>query len=300
MKISVIINTINEEKNIDRVINSVKWADEIIVCDMYSEDKTVKIAKSLGAKAFFHKRLEYVEPARNYAISQASNNWILVLDPDEEVSEDLKERLIKIAERMEQIDYVRIPRKNLIFGSWMQASMWWPDYNIRFFKKDKVSWSDNIHRPPEALGQGLDLPEEEKWAIIHHHYQSISQFLERMIRYTKVQAEQLDKEGYKFDWSDLITKPLGEFLSRFFANNGYKDGVHGLALSFLQAFSQLVLYLRLWEMDGFKKKDLTLKELSLINKESVKQIDYWFKYSNLPKNPFKRFVQKVKNKTSFS
>lgn len=296
LKISVVINTLNEEDNIKRAVGSVSWADEIVVCDMYSNDKTLEIAKKLGAKVISHKRLEYVEPARNFAIEKASGEWILLLDPDEEVGVDLRDRLIQISENLGQIDYVRIPRKNLIFGKWMQASMWWPDYNIRFFKKGKVSWSDRIHRPPNAIGQGLDLPEDGKWAIIHHHYNNVSQYLERMIRYTKIQAGELKKDGYKFEWNDLIKKPLGEFLGRFFANKGYQDGIHGLALSLLQAFSHFVLYLRLWEIDGLQSKEITLGELNTLSKQAGKDIDYWFKYSNLSKNPFKRLVQKIKGK----
>lgn len=294
--ISVVINTLNEEKNIERVLKSVKWADEIIICDMHSEDKTVQIAKSLGAKIIYHKDQEFVEPARNFAISKSSNDWILILDPDEELPESLSARLKEIVNKMNRIDYIRTPRKNIIFGKWMKASGWWPDYNIRFFKKGKVKWEDKIHKPPQTLGEGIDLAAEEKYAITHHHYESVSQFLERMIRYTKIQAEELKKDGYKFDFRDLIKKPLGEFLGRFFASRGFEDGLHGLALSLLQAFSQLVVYLRIWEMEKFGQKDVDLNEFKKLNQESQKEIEYWFKYGNLPKNPFKRFVQKLKNK----
>lgn len=286
-QISVVINTFNEEKNIKRAIESVAWADEIIVCDMYSADKTVEIAKKLGAKVVFHKKLSYVEPARNFAISKASNDWVLILDPDEEVSGSLKDRLVEIAYKMDNINYVKIPRKSLIFGKWMQASMWWPDLNIRFFKKGKVIWGDKIHRPPEALGEGLDLPAEEKLSIIHHNYQTIGQFIERMNRYTDIQAKELQEEGYKFSWKDLLQKPLNEFLSRFFANKGYQDGLHGLALSILQAFSFLVVYLKVWEKLKFKEQEIDLSELKSEVKISGKAIEYWFKNEN------RNFLKKI-------
>lgn len=295
-KISVLINTLNQENHIEKAINSVKWADEIIVCDMESEDKTVDLAKKLGAKVISHQRLDFVEPARNFAISKASNDWILILDPDETIGDSLAKRLKEVASKMREIDYVRIPRKNLIFGKWMKASGWWPDLNIRFFKKGKVEWTNRIHRPPKTQGEGIDLDEKEEFAIIHHHYQSISQFLERMIRYTKAQAEELVKDGYVFDWKDLIRKPLSEFLGRFFAQKGFEDGLHGLVLSLLQAFSFLIVYLRVWEMEIYKTEEINLKELEGLNKESGTQINYWFKYGNLSKNPFKRFFQKVKKK----
>lgn len=295
-KISVVINTLNEEKNIARGIKSVGWADEILICDMYSTDKTVEIAKSLGAKVFTHKRLEYVEPARNFAISKVSGDWILVLDSDEEIPENLKIRLIEISKKMEEINYVRIPRKNVIFNKWMRNSGWWPDYNIRFFRKGKVRWTDKIHRPPTVLGEGIDLEASEEYAIIHYHYDSMTQFLERMIRYTKIQSMELKKEGYVFNWKDLVKKPLSEFLGRFFAKRGFEDGLHGLSLSLLQAFSQLVLYLRVWEMKGFQSGEIQSSELKELSDQSTREINYWFKYGSLSQNVFKRFAQKLKTK----
>lgn len=295
-QISVVINTLNAENNIESAIRSIDWADEIVICDMYSEDKTVEIAKKLGAKVFFHKKVEFVEPARNFAISKAVNNWILIIDPDEQIPEGLGKRLQEIADTMEQINFVKIPRKNIIFGKWMKTSMWWPDLNVRFFRKGAVSWTDKIHRPPAVSGEGLDLTPDEKWAIVHNHYNSVSQFLERMMRYTKVQAEELIKDGYKFNWQDLIKKPLSEFLGRFFVNRGFEDGLHGLALSLLQSFSFVIVYLRVWEMEGFKSQAVTLPELRQVTKESGTEIEYWFKYANLSKNTFKKFFQKLKNK----
>lgn len=295
-RISVVINTLNNEFDIKRTINSASWADEILVCDMHSSDKTLEIAKKLGAKAILHKRLKYVEPARNFAINKASSEWILILDPDEEINEELKNRLTKISAGTEQIDYVRIPRKNIIFGKWIQNSGWWPDYNIRFFKKGKVSWSDKIHKQPQASGLGLDLPAEEKWAITHNHYKNVTEYLERMIRYTRVQAEELKKEGLVFEWKDLIIKPFEEFLSRFFANKGYLDGIHGLVLSILQAFSQFVLYIRLWELQSFKEADLNLNDVKEVGRKTANDLDYWLKNVNLSNNPFERFAQKLKGK----
>lgn len=292
----MVINTLNNEKSLLRVIESVSWANEILICDMHSSDKTVEIAKKLGTRVFYHKRLEYVEPARNFAVSKTKNEWILVIDPDEEIPKELSNRLQELAEKSKTYDYVLIPRKNIIFGKWMKASGWWPDLNIRFFKKGQVKWTDKIHRPPQALGEKLELPAEEKWAIIHNHYENISQFLERMIRYTKIQALQLKSEGYIFDWRDLIKKPVSEFLTRFFAKSGFKDGLHGLALSLLQSFSFLVLYLRLWEMEKFKEQEINLFEFNQISEQSGKEFKYWLKFSTLSKNPFKRFFQKAKSR----
>lgn len=297
-KISVVINTLNEEKNIEKVLGSVKWADEIVIVDDGSTDKTIDLAKKYTKKIYHHKGVGYVEPARNFALSKATNEWILLLDADEEVPIALAKRLQDISIEMKDINYVEIPRKNIIFGKWMKASMWWPDYNIRFFRKGSVVWKDKIHSKPDLSGLEIKLEEKEELAIVHHNYDDLSQFIKRMDKYSTIQASELIDSGLKFHWSDLIIKPLEEFLSRFFAHRGFEDGVHGLSLSLLQAFSFLVVYLKVWEKQKFVSQEITIKDIKQLSKRSGLQIDYWIKYANLSKNPFKRFLQKAKNKVS--
>ena len=133
--ISVVVNTYNEEKNLFRCLKSVeKFADEIVVVDMHSEDNSVKIAKSFGAQVYLHERMDYVEPARNFAIGKAKGKWILSLDPDEKISNELAKNLRFIAvNKSDEVDYVLVPRKNIVFGKWMENTRWWPDYISRFF-----------------------------------------------------------------------------------------------------------------------------------------------------------------------
>ena len=271
-KISVVINTWNEEKNIKRCLESVKWADEVIVIDM-SEDKTLEIAKKMGAEVFSHKYTFYVEPARNFAISKVTGDWIFILDADEEVSSSLAKTLQKLARNKKGLTYFRLPRKNLIFNKWIKHSRWWPDYNIRFFKKGNVCWSEKIHSVPLTSGEGTDLEAKEINAITHYHYQTISQYLERLIRYTEIQAKDLINSGYKFDWRDMLKKPMGEFLSRFFAGEGYKDGLHGLVLALLQSFYELVKYLRVWEKEKFP--DQEIKGYQGVLEENVNDYLHW-------------------------
>lgn len=291
--ISVVINTLNEQKNLERAIKSVQpWVNEIIVCDMHSEDHTVKSAKKFGAKVFYCKKGNYVEPARNFAISKANGEWILILDADEEIPDALASRIKEIINGLSVPDFIEIPRKNIIFGRWMKASMWWPDYHIRLFRKGKVIWNEAIHSKPKTEGRGLMLPTEESLAIIHHNYQSVSQFIDRMNRYSGIQALELKEKGEIFSWKDLLEKPLGEFLSRFFDGKGYMDGLHGFALSLLQAFSFLVVYLNLWEMTKFKEEEISLVHLEDEKKKIGEDINYWMKYSRLSKNLLIRFFQK--------
>lgn len=274
-KISVVINTLNEAENLPRAIGSVKsFADEIVVVDMESEDATAQIAKSLDARVFTHKKMGYVEPARNFAISKATNPWILILDADEEVPSKL---IAKINQMLKdpKADYFRIPRKNIIFGKWMKHSRWWPDHNIRLFKKGKVSWNEIIHTVPMTQGVGQDIEAKEEFAIIHHNYDTIEQYLERMNRYSTQHAALKIKDGYKFSWKEVILKPANEFLSRYFFGEGYRDGLHGLALSLLQAFSELAVYLKIWQKEKFADQNPELNEVISVLKDVEKDLHYW-------------------------
>lgn len=277
-KISAVLNVVGEEvEHLSRTLSSVKgFVDEIVIIDMTGDSRLETIAKEFGARIYPHKRVDYVESVRNFGIQKAKGDWILVLDPDEEVSPGLSKSLRKEVIKP-KADYYRIPRKNIIFGKWMRHSRWWPDYNIRFFKKGYVSWSEEIHGVPVTQGVGIDLPEKENLAIIHHNYDSIDAYLARMTRYTKVQSESLLKNGYVFKWQDLIKKPAGEFFSRYFEGEGYKDGVHGLGLSMLQAYSELVLYLRVWEKQGFDDKETSKPGLVREFSKTVKDFNWWLR-----------------------
>ena len=274
-KISVVVNTLNEEKNLPRALESVKkFADEIVIVDMRSEDRTIEIAAKFGAKVFGHERTGYVEPARNFAISKATGGWILILDADEELNSSLTRRLRKLTKNP-KADYYRLPRRNIVFGKWLKHSRWWPDYNIRFFKKGYVSWNEVIHSVPMTKGTGVDIEAKKKNAIIHYHYESIEQFIGRLNRYTTEHSKLLIKKGYKFNWMDLIKKPTNEYLSRYFFGEGYKDGLHGLAVSGLQAFSEFVLYLKIWQNQDFEDKDISVNKVIQEMKNTEKDIHYW-------------------------
>ncbi len=279
--ISVVVNTIDgEEENLARCLESVRrLADEIVVIDMCSKDKGRQVAKSFGAEVYPHKYLTYVEPARNFAISKAKGKWILVLDPDEKISRTLARRLrnIIIDEDKKDLDCVLIPRKNIILGKWMQNSRWWPDYLPRFFRKGRIRWPKEIHQQPNLSGKKIHtLLDSERFAIVHYNYESLDQFLERTKRYAEARAKELVKEkNYKLSNKDLLIKPLEEFLNRFFIGEAYKDGVHGLALSLLQAWAALLIYLKVWEIQKYAQKPLEPRKVKEIISEAAYQLGYW-------------------------
>jgi len=273
--LSVVFTTWNEEKNLKRAVDSIKdIADEIIVVDTESTDGTVELAKKLKAKVFTHKNTSIVEPVRNFSIEKASGDWILLLDADEEVPETLAKK-IKDTLANPEADYYEIPRKNIIFSKWISSSHWWPDYVYRLFKKGRITWKEAIHSVPQTLGKGEKFLSEEKYAIIHHNYSSVSEYLKRLDRYTTIQAEELQKKNIDFSYTDLLKKPAAEFISQYFARSGYKDGVHGLALSLLQAMSECVLYLKLWESKGFKMQEVSIPIVSTEIEQIHTDIRWW-------------------------
>lgn len=297
--ISAVITTWNEETNLDECLATLGFLDEIIVVDMESTDDTVKIAKQYTDKVYRTPYTGYVEPARNFSIGKASGGWIIIVDGDERIPATLAKKLVEIAEN-DSADFVRIPRKNLVFGQWLKYSRWWPDYNIRFFKKGYVTWRDAIHSIPVTEGVGINLDPEPEFAIIHHHYRTIDEYLTRLMRYTSLQSKELIAAGYQFSLTDLINKPVGEFLSRFFAGEGYKDGLHGFTLAVLQSFSAFVVYFKVWQEEGFipQKDVLSNPSFKKLVKEKFTEVKYWL-YTikiHLSGKKSEKFILKVKRK----
>lgn len=296
--ISVVINVRNEAEALTKCLRSIKnFADEIIIVDMHSTDGSDKVSKNFGAKLYQYRAMKYVEPARNFAISKATGKWILLLDPDEFLNKSLKRELLSITKRT-SVDFVKIPRKNIIFGKWMRHSNCWPDYLIRFFKKGSVTWKKEIHSQPTTKGNGLTLLDSEKLAIRHNNYSTVSQFIIRAMRYSGVQADELKAEDYKIKTSDFILKPVQEFNSRFFFAEGYKDGFHGLVFSVLQAFAIALIYIRLWEKQGVSDKAILKESFVSASQEATYEYSYWFtKYfrEEYSPNPFKIGLIKIRH-----
>ncbi len=295
--ISAVINVRNEVEALTKCLRSIKnLADEIIVVDMNSTDGSQEIAQKAGARVFSYRPMKFVEPARNFALSKATGKWILLLDPDEFLNKTLKKELLSVTKRSD-VDYVKIPRKNIIFGKWIRHSNSWPDYLIRFFKKGAVTWKKEIHSQPNVKGNGITLLDSEKLAIHHNNYTSISQFITRAVRYSGIQADELFAADYKLKTSDFILKPIQEFNNRFFFAEGYKDGFHGLIFSILQAFAIALIYIRLWEKEGSQDKPLTKESFVSASQETNFEYDFWFnKYfkKEYSSNFFKKFLLKIR------
>lgn len=246
--ISAVLVNLNQAEKLERCLKSLSgFADEIVVLDIGSKDESLAICKRYGAKVFEHKFVSFVEKVRNYAVSKADGDWILVLDPDEVLSLTLGKKLKAIVSE-DKYEAVNIPRKNIFFGQWIAHNNWWPDKHVRFFKKGALFWSDKIHEYPKVTGKLLNLKAQEDLAIEHFGYDCVSEFLERQNRYSQIEAENLFSEGVNFSWFNFTWKPLREFLVRFIRHSGFLDGFYGFALVILMMIYKLEVLVKLWEL----------------------------------------------------
>lgn len=247
--ISAVLVCLNEAEKLKRCLQSlVDFADEIIVLDLGSTDESMDIAKKYHAKIFQHSPVPVVEEVRNYAISKASGDWILVLDPDEFLSDKLKEKLKQISSSSE-FAAVNVPRKNIFFGHWIAHTNWWPDRHIRFFQKERVNWKSIIHSYPEVKGKVLNLAAEESLAIVHFGYETLNEFMDRQNRYSGIEAKNLYDSEIRFSWGNFFWKPTRECLVRFIRHFGFLDGFYGFALTFLMMVYQLEVMVKLRELE---------------------------------------------------
>ena len=251
--ISVVISAFNEEKKIADCLKSVSWIDEIIVIDNSSTDMTSEIAKKHKAKVVNRKNNLMLNVNKNYGFTQARHEWILSLDADERVTPELKDEIISqfLTFNSQTVNGFWIPRKNIIFGKWIQNSIWWPDYQLRFFRQGKGKFAEkDVHEMLDVNGetQKLESP------ILHQNYESVSQFIYKMDKiYTENEAKNIIDSGKDLLWYDALKMPAADFLKTFFLQKGYKDGLHGLTLSLLQAFYAEITFMKVWEKKGFRE-----------------------------------------------
>lgn len=272
-RISAVINTFNEEKNISYALRSVRfWVDEIIIVDMYSTDNTVNIAREFGAKIYFHERVNFVEPARAFAVSKSCGEWVLVLDADEVIPEPLSRKLKYVAYHTQDIDVVRLHRLNYIFGSPMNHTGWGPHYDkqTRFFRRGFITFSSKIHDLPSFTTKVRvrDIGYEHGCAVVHFNYLDVSHFLEKLNRYTTIEASQLPKRVGRFLCIVAAGHAAKEFLFRYVKAQGYRDGWRGFYLSLFMALYRLTTYAKLTELSAVGTLD-TVQNLYRAEAEKI-------------------------------
>ena len=249
MKISVIINTYNAEKHLREVLESVKGFDEIIVCDMESTDRTLKIAQEYSCRIITFPKGSYniVEPARDFAIQHASYPWILVVDADEIVTQELKEYLYKQIELPDCPAGIYIPRKNYFMGKFMHCH--YPDHILRFFKKEKTIWPPIIHISPVVQGRLYHIPPRHKeLAFIHLANDNVADIVRKTNQYTHNELEK--KKNKKYGAIAFLYRPFFRFFKAYILKGGIRDGKAGFIKACLEGYYQFVMLAKIAEKNN--------------------------------------------------
>jgi len=286
--ISAIIVVKDNPPHIIETIESIQnFVKEVVVVDIGIDLNLKKKLSSYSSLRFFDipKRVQYVELIREELKQQAKEEWVLFLDPDEVLTHELKSEL---SNNLLKCDYFSIPRKNIIFGKWIQHSRWWPDYQVRLFKKKAVAWPKEIHKQPLSSGKEYKIAEIENLSIVHYNYESLDEYVSKAVRYAKSEASEKIKES-SYSLPQAIKNALSEFISRFFALDGYKDGMHGFVLAFLQMFYGFLVFFYWWEMKKYPNVETNklTSEINTFFSGGLYEAHYWMNYKEIKKTGLK-------------
>lgn len=240
-RISVIIITKNESQNIRDCLESVRWADEIIVVDSGSSDDTVSIARQFTDKVFYNEWKGFAEQ-KSFAMNLASNDWLLSLDADERVTENLKDEILN--SDLDEFDGYRIKRDNYFLGKLIRGCGWGNDYQLRLFKKSKTRLTDRlVHEGFEVEGKVGQL----KNSMLHFSYRNFSDAFIKINHYSTLEA--IEKQNRKnVNAFTIVITPVIAFLQHFFIRKGFIDGIYGLFVSIMHAITKLQVQLKIWEL----------------------------------------------------
>ncbi|HMK13829.1 MAG TPA: glycosyltransferase family 2 protein [Burkholderiales bacterium] len=240
MTVSVIIITKNEEQNIRACLESVVWADEIIVVDSGSSDNTVGICKNLGAQVHVMDWPGY-GPQKNRALNLATGDWVLSLDADERVSSELRSEIQSAVSNPGQAAAFLIPRSSSYCGRIMRHSGWWPDYVTRLFKRGHARFSDDLvheHLVVEGKTAKLNQP------LLHEAFRDLEQVLQKLNGYSSAGASMLKQRGRKVTLASAIGHGLWTFIRTYFLRAGFLDGREGFMLAVSNAEGAYYRYLK--------------------------------------------------------
>jgi len=247
VEISVVIITLNEARNIEDCLRSVEWVDEIIVVDSFSTDDTVAIARKYTPHVVQHPWPGMVGPQRNHGLDMARSRWVLFLDADERVTDDLRSELLRVmgSEEAERIAGGKIPRRNFFFGKWIRCS--YPDYTSRFLRRGAGRYN-------EVPGRGFDTMEFSGGAIrlfrnplLHLTGESLAQRVRKLDFDSGLQADEKYRAGERIGIVGLFLHTAVAFFRVYFLKRGILDGTRGFIYACLASFNTFMKYAKLWE-----------------------------------------------------
>jgi (heptosyl)LPS beta-1,4-glucosyltransferase len=254
-KLSVTVITRDEEAQIGACLESVRWADEIVIVDTGSTDHTLEICAKYTPHVYSRTWQGYAQ-AKNAALELASGDWILSLDADERVSPGLQAEIATLQRqpRARCAHGYAIPRRNYLWGRWLRYGGLYPDYQIRLFKRNKGSFTTRRVHESVAIDGHI---ERLQSPIEHHSYQGISDIIQRLDRYTDLAALDLRDTNQPFRRTTLVMRPVGRFLRNYVLKQGFRDGVAGLIMAVSYAYSVFVREAKLWEMTRSQRVEVS-------------------------------------------
>lgn len=243
-KLSVVVICFNEEAILEKCLSAVQWADEIVVVDSFSTDRTLEIARKYTSRVFQKEWRGYAQQ-KALALHHASHPWILSLDADEVVSPELAREIRSLLAGEPDLAGFRIPRMAFYLGRFLRHC-WYPDFKVRLFQKALGRWSEHdVHETVLLDGPCGKL----KHPLLHYSFPSIRDHLETMQEYTTLGAESLARSGRSFSLARLLGSPLAMFFQHYVGKRGFLDGIPGLVASVLSAFHEFVKYAKLYELE---------------------------------------------------
>ena len=244
VKVSACVMTYSKEDLIEDCLESIKWADEIIVVDSYSTDKTLDICRKYTDKVYQRKWTGFRDQ-RNYTMSFASYEWILFVDIDERISPELYEEIqLHLGDNSNRWDGFYLPRKTYYLKKWISHGEWYPAYSLRLYRKDKGHWVNEPHEHLELNGKAKYL-KNDMW---HFTHRDLSDQLLTIDKYTDMIAFEMKKKGVRFIVFKIIFRPLFRFIKGYFFKRGFLDGVPGLVSAITTSFYVFMKYAKLWEL----------------------------------------------------
>lgn len=241
-KISAIAITLNEAHNIEAYIDSLWFADEIIIVDSYSTDETVSLAEKHEKVTVYQRKFDNFSAQKNFAISKAKNDWVTFFDLDEEVTPKLADEIVELVKNPKAIAYY-VKRDFYFMGKRIKYSGLQNDYIVRFFNKNHCQYNANlVHETLETDGKTENL----KNSLPHHTYKSFDDYTAKMHKYSALQAKMLYKKGKKPTYYHFLFRPYYRFWNQFIFRLGILDGKEGFILAYVSAFSVFKRYINLW------------------------------------------------------
>ncbi len=250
-KLSVYMITYNNERTIERALRSATWADEIVVVDSFSSDKTAEICRRFANKVVQREWPGHRDQYQ-YAVDLTTHPWVLFVDADEEVSPELAQEIRRIVDANgEGMDGYIGYRRTYYLGRWIRHGGWYPDCEVRLYRRDKGRWEGGLHAKAVVDGKVGSLKNQ----YLHYNYRDISDQVQTIDKYSRIAAEDMLRDGEKVSFFKLCFHPPFRFIKEYLFKSGFRDGVPGFIIIMSTMFYVFIKYAKLWELTHARNED---------------------------------------------